>query len=321
MSKNKDLQSALDSINKQFGKGSVMSLSDNSIENLKRIKSGSIKVDQALGGGWPKGRIVEIYGAESSGKSSLTLHAIAECQKEGGICVIIDAEHAFDRFYAAKLGVDVDNLYLCQPDSGDQGLEIADMLVKSGGIDLLIIDSVAALTPKAELEGEMGDSKMGLQARLMSQAMRKMTASISKKDVCVVFINQVREKLGIIFGTNETTTGGNALKFYASIRVKVSRGSQLKNGDDVYGHIMKIDVKKNKTAPPFKKAEVNFLYGYGIDDFQELIDIAVEQGIIKKNGSWFSYGEIKLGQGADNVKTLLSDNLELMDEIKSKLTL
>lgn len=294
-----------------------MKLGDNAIEDLDVISSGSLTLDMALGvQGFPKGRIVEIYGPESSGKTTIALHAIAECQKQGGIAAFIDAEHAFDRFYAEKLGIDTENLLVSQPDNGEQALEIADNLIRSGAVDIIIVDSVAALTPKAEIEGEMGDSQMGLQARLMSKALRKLTSSINKANTCCIFINQLRDKIGVMFGNPETTTGGNALKFYSSIRIDIRRSSQIKDGDEVIGNRTKIKIVKNKVAPPFKKAEFDIMYGEGISKVGEVIDLAVELGIVKKSGSWFSYGETKLGQGRDAVKSLIKDNPELMEELE-----
>ena len=316
----KALQATLDRLDKTFGKGTVMKLGDNPIQNLDVIPTGSLTLDLALGvGGFPKGRVVEIYGPESSGKTTLAIHAIAEVQKQGGIAAMVDAEHAFDQFYAKSLGVDVDNLLISQPDNGEQALEIADNLIRSGAIDLLVVDSVAALTPRAEIEGEMGDSQMGLQARLMSKALRKLTASISKAGCCCIFINQLREKIGVMFGNPETTTGGNALKFYSSIRVDIRRSSAIKDGDKILGNRTRVKVVKNKVAPPFKKAEFDIMYGTGISKIGEIVDIGVEHGIIKKRGAWFSYEETKLGQGRDAVKTLISDNPELMDELEQKI--
>lgn len=316
----KALEVTLSKIEKDFGKGTIMKMGDSNIEDIPSISSGSIALDLALGiGGYPRGRVVEIYGPESSGKTTLTIHAIAEAQKAGGIAAFIDAEHAFDRFYAKKLGVDIDNLLISQPDNGEQALEIADHLIRSGAIDIVVIDSVAALTPKAEIEGEMGDSKMGLQARLMSQALRKLTANINKTNTTCIFINQLREKIGVMFGNPETTTGGNALKFYASTRVDIRRISQIKDGDEVNGNRVRVKIVKNKLAPPFRKAEFDMMYGEGISKIGEIIDLGVEHGIVKKAGSWFSYGETRLGQGRDAVKTLLSDNPELADEIQNKI--
>lgn len=316
----KALQLTLDKLEKTYGKGTVMKLGDDAIEEIEVIPSGSVTLDLALGvKGFPKGRIVEIYGPESSGKTTIALHAIAECQKQGGIAAFIDAEHAFDRFYAEKLGVDIENLLISQPDNGEQALEIADNLIRSGAVDILIVDSVAALTPKAEIEGEMGDSQMGLQARLMSKALRKLTASINKAHTCCIFINQLRDKIGVMFGNPETTTGGNALKFYSSIRVDIRRSSQIKDGDEVIGNRTRVKIVKNKVAPPFKKAEFDIMYGEGISKVGEIIDLGVELGIIKKSGSWFSYGDTKLGQGRDAVKMLIKDNPELMDELEEKI--
>ncbi|MBT5402471.1 MAG: recombinase RecA [Crocinitomicaceae bacterium] len=316
----KALQVTLDRLDKTYGKGTVMKLGDNPINDLDVIPSGSLTLDLALGvGGFPKGRVVEIYGPESSGKTTLAIHAIAEVQKQGGIAAMVDAEHAFDQFYAKSLGVDVDNLLISQPDNGEQALEIADNLIRSGAIDLLVVDSVAALTPRAEIEGEMGDSQMGLQARLMSKALRKLTASISKAGCCCIFINQLREKIGVMFGNPETTTGGNALKFYASVRLDIRRSSAIKDGDKILGNRTRVKVVKNKVAPPFKKAEFDIMYGKGISKVGEIIDIGVEHDIIKKSGSWFSYEDTKLGQGRDAVKLLISDNPELMEELEQKI--
>lgn len=316
----KALQATLDKIEKDYGKGSIMKLGDESFVTVDTIQTGSIGLDIALGiGGYPKGRIVEIFGPESSGKTTLAIHAIAEAQKSGGIAAYIDAEHAFDRTYAEKLGVDLDNLYISQPDNGEQALEITDSLIRSGAIDIIVIDSVAALTPKAEIEGDMGDSKMGLQARLMSQALRKLTANIGKTKTCCIFINQLRDKIGIMFGNPETTTGGNALKFYASVRLDIRKISQIKDGEDATGNRVKVKVVKNKLAPPFKKAEFDIVFGEGISRIGEIIDIGVENNIIKKSGSWFSYNDIKLGQGRDSVKQILTDNVELMNEISAKI--
>jgi len=316
----KALQLTLDKIEKSYGKGSVMKLGDTAVEDVPAIPSGSISLDIALGvGGFPKGRIVEIYGPESSGKTTLAIHAIAEVQKQGGIAAIIDAEHAFDRFYAEKLGVDIDNLFISQPDCGEQALEIADQLIRSSAIDLIVIDSVAALTPKAEIEGDMGDSRMGLQARLMSQALRKLTGTISKTNTCCMFINQLREKIGVMFGNPETTTGGNALKFYSSVRLDIRRIGQIKDGENVIGNNTRVKVIKNKVAPPFRKAEFDIMYGMGISKTGEIVDLGVDYGIIKKAGSWFSYGETKLGQGRESVKSLLADNPELAEELEVKI--
>ncbi len=317
----KALKLTLDKLDKTYGKGTVMKMGDSPDESVESISSGSLGLDIALGvGGYPKGRVIEIYGPESSGKTTLTLHAIAECQKKGGIAAFIDAEHAFDRFYAEKLGVDIENLIISQPDHGEQALEIADNLIRSGAIDMVVIDSVAALTPKSEIEGEMGDSKMGLHARLMSQALRKLTGSISKTNCTVMFINQLREKIGIMFGNPETTTGGNALKFYASIRLDIRRSTQIKNSDGVVmGNKTRVKIVKNKVAPPFKLAEFDIMYGEGISKVGEIIDHAVEAEIINKSGSWFSYEGTKLGQGRDSVKNLLKDNPELMETLESKL--
>lgn len=317
----KALQLTLEKLDKSYGKGAVMRLGDNAIEPMDVIPSGSLTLDLALGvGGYPKGRVVEIYGPESSGKTTLAIHAIAESQRKGGICAIIDAEHAFDRFYAESLGVDTSNLLISQPDNGEQALEIADNLIRSGAIDLLVVDSVAALTPRAEIEGEMGDSQVGLQARLMSKALRKLTGTISKTNCCCIFINQLREKIGVMFGNPETTTGGNALKFYASIRLDIRRTAQIKDGEDVKGSRTKVKVVKNKVAPPFRKAEFDIMYGEGISKTGEVIDLGIELEIVKKSGSWFSYGDTKLGQGRDAVKQLLKDNPELMEEIELKIT-
>lgn len=316
----KALQLTLDRLEKTYGKGSIMRMGDDTVEHMDVIPSGSVGLDLALGvGGYPRGRVVEIYGPESSGKTTLTIHAIAEVQKQGGIAAFIDAEHAFDRFYAEALGVDTENLLISQPDNGEQALEIADNLIRSGAIDLVVIDSVAALTPKAEIEGEMGDSKMGLHARLMSQALRKLTSSISKTQCTVIFINQLREKIGVMFGNPETTTGGNALKFYASIRIDIRRSTQIKNGEEVIGNNVKVKIVKNKVAPPFRKAEFDIMYGQGISKVGEIIDLGVTQNIIKKSGSWFSYGDVKLGQGRDAVKNLLQDNVELALELEEKV--
>lgn len=316
----KALQMAMDKLDKTYGKGAVMKLGDEAIEKVEVIPSGSIGLDVALGvGGYPKGRIIEVYGPESSGKTTLAIHAIAEAQKLGGICAFIDAEHAFDKFYAEALGVDTGNLLISQPDHGEQALEIADNLIRSGAIDLIIIDSVAALTPRAEIEGEMTDNQMGLQARLMSKALRKLTATISKTGCCCMFINQLREKIGVMFGNPETTTGGNALKFYASIRVDIRKTTQIKDGENVTGVRTKVKVVKNKVAPPFRKAEFDIMYGQGISRIGELIDLGVEQNIIRKSGSWFSYNETKLGQGRDAVKQLMDDNPDLMAEIETQI--
>lgn len=318
--KQKALQLTLDKIDKDYGKGTIMKMGDSAVENVAAIPSGSISLDVALGvGGYPRGRVVEIFGPESSGKTTLAIHAMAEAQKAGGIAAFIDAEHAFDRFYAEKLGVDVENLYISQPDDGEQALEITDHLIRSGAIDIIVIDSVAALTPRAEIEGEMGDSKMGLQARLMSQALRKLTANINKTKTCCMFINQLREKIGVMFGNPETTTGGNALKFYSSVRVDIRRTGQLKEGEEVQGNRTRVKIVKNKLAPPFKKAEFDILYGKGISRTGELIDLGVDLNIIKKSGSWFSYEETKLGQGRDAVRQLLADNPELSEEIEAKI--
>jgi recombination protein RecA len=316
LEKLKALQLTLDKLEKTYGKGTVMKLGDSPVEEVPVISSGSIALDVALGvGGFPRGRVIEIYGPESSGKTTLAIHAIAEAQKVGGIAAFIDAEHAFDRSYAQKLGVDIDNLFVSQPDNGEQALEIADNLIRSGAIDIIVIDSVAALTPKSEIEGEMGDSKMGLQARLMSQALRKLTGTISKTGSCCIFINQLREKIGVMFGNPETTTGGNALKFYASIRLDIRKISQIKDGDNPTGNRVRVKVVKNKIAPPFRQAEFDLVFGEGISKIGEIIDIGVDKNIIKKSGSWFSYGDTKLGQGRDAVKKLLADNPELADEL------
>jgi len=326
MSKEKDskikaLQLTLDKLDKTYGKGTVMKMGDSEFEKVEAISSGSLTLDSALGvGGYPKGRVIEIYGPESSGKTTLTLHAIAECQKTGGIAAFIDAEHAFDRFYAQNLGVNIDELIISQPDNGEQALEIADNLIRSGAIDIIVIDSVAALTPKSEIEGEMGDSKMGLHARLMSQALRKLTSNISKTNCTVIFINQLREKIGVMFGNPETTTGGNALKFYASVRLDIRRSTQIKDTNgNVLGNKTRVKVVKNKVAPPFKVSEFDIMYSKGISKMGEIIDLGVDNDIIDKSGSWFSYGETKLGQGRDSVKNILKDNPELCDEIEAKI--
>jgi recombination protein RecA len=316
----KALQLTLDKLDKTYGKGTVMKMGDKAIEEVETISSGSLGLDLALGvGGYPRGRVIEIYGPESSGKTTLTLHAIAEAQKAGGIAAFIDAEHAFDRNYAEKLGVDIENLIISQPDNGEQALEIAENLIRSGAIDIVVIDSVAALTPKSEIEGEMGDSKMGLHARLMSQALRKLTGTISKTHCTVFFINQLREKIGVMFGSPETTTGGNALKFYASVRLDIRRSTQIKDGENVLGNRTKVKVVKNKVAPPFKTAEFDIMYGEGVSKTGEILDLAVEFEIIRKAGSWFSYGDTKLGQGRDAVKGLIKDNPELADELEVKI--
>ncbi|MDG0973932.1 MAG: recombinase RecA [Crocinitomicaceae bacterium] len=316
----KALQLTMEKMEKTFGKGAVMKMGDGAIEDIEVIPTGSITMDLALGvGGYPKGRVIEIYGPESSGKTTLAIHAIAEVQKQGGIAAIIDAEHAFDQFYAQKLGVNVSELIISQPDNGEQALEIADNLIRSGAVDLLIVDSVAALTPKAEIEGEMGDSQMGLQARLMSKALRKLTGSINKAGTCCIFINQLRDKIGVMFGNPETTTGGNALKFYASVRIDIRRAAQIKDGEEVIGNRTKVKIVKNKVAPPFRKAEFDIMYGEGISKVGEIIDIGVELNILKKSGSWFSYGETRLGQGRDAVKSLILDNPEMMEELEIKI--
>jgi len=320
VAKLKALQLTLDKLDKTYGKGAVMKMGDVAIEDIDAISSGSLGLDIALGvGGYPRGRVIEIYGPESSGKTTLTLHAIAEAQKAGGIAAFIDAEHAFDRFYAQNLGIDIDNLIISQPDYGEQALEIADNLISSGAIDIIVIDSVAALTPKSEIEGEMGDSKMGLHARLMSQALRKLTGTIHKTNCTVIFINQLREKIGVMFGNPETTTGGNALKFYASVRLDIRRRTQIKDGDKVIGNSTKVKVVKNKVAPPFTIAEFDIMYGLGISKTGEILDLGVEYGIVKKSGSWFSYGETKLGQGRDAVKALIKDNPDLAEELETKI--
>lgn len=313
----KALQAAMDKIEKTFGKGSIMKMGDDNVQEVEVIPTGSIALNAALGvGGYPKGRIIEIYGPESSGKTTLAIHAIAEAQKASGIAAFIDAEHAFDRFYAAKLGVDVDNLWISQPDNGEQALEIAEQLIRSSAIDIIVIDSVAALTPKAEIEGDMGDNKVGLQARLMSQALRKLTSAISKTNTTCIFINQLREKIGIMFGNPETTTGGNALKFYASVRLDIRRSTQLKDGEEVIGNQTKVKVVKNKVAPPFRKAEFDIMFGEGISRAGEIIDLGADLGIIKKSGSWYSYNETKLGQGRDASKQVIQDNPELAEELE-----
>lgn len=313
----KALQAAMDKIEKNFGKGSIMKLGDENVQQVEVIPTGSIALNAALGvGGYPKGRIIEIYGPESSGKTTLAIHAIAEAQKAGGIAAFIDAEHAFDRFYASKLGVDVDNLWISQPDNGEQALEIAEQLIRSSAIDIIVIDSVAALTPKAEIEGDMGDNKVGLQARLMSQALRKLTSAISKTNTTCIFINQLREKIGVMFGNPETTTGGNALKFYASVRLDIRRATQLKDGEEVIGNQTRVKVVKNKVAPPFRKAEFDIMFGEGISRAGEIIDLGAELGIIKKSGSWYSYNDTKLGQGRDASKQVIQDNPELAEELE-----
>ena len=316
----KALQAAMSKIEKDYGKGSIMKLGDEHIENVEVIPTGSIGLDMALGvGGYPKGRIIEIYGPESSGKTTLAIHAIAEAQKQGGIAAFIDAEHAFDRFYAAKLGVDVDNLWISQPDNGEQALEIADQLIRSSAIDIIVIDSVTALTPKKEIEGDMGDSAVGLQARLMSQALRKLTSTIAKTNTTCIFINQLREKIGVMFGNPETTTGGNALKFYASVRIDIRKSTPIKDGEEVLGNLTKVKVVKNKVAPPFRRAEFDIMFGEGISKVGEIVDLGVEFGVIQKSGSWFSYQGSKLAQGRDAVKTLLRDNPELCDELETQI--
>ena len=314
----KALQAAMDKIEKSFGKGSIMKMGDDHVQEVEVIPTGSIALNAALGvGGYPKGRIIEIYGPESSGKTTLAIHAIAEAQKAGGIAAFIDAEHAFDRFYAAKLGVDIDNLWISQPDNGEQALEIAEQLIRSSAIDIIVIDSVAALTPKAEIEGDMGDNKVGLQARLMSQALRKLTSAISKTNTTCIFINQLREKIGVMFGNPETTTGGNALKFYASVRLDIRRATQLKDGEEIIGNQVRVKVVKNKVAPPFRKAEFDIMFGEGISRSGEIIDLGAELGIIKKSGSWYSYNDTKLGQGRDAAKQCIQDNPELADELEA----
>ena len=318
--KMKALQAAMAKIEKDFGKGSIMKMGDEHVENVEVIPTGSIGLNAALGvGGYPKGRIIEIYGPESSGKTTLAIHAIAECQKAGGIAAFIDAEHAFDRFYAEKLGVDVDNLYISQPDNGEQALEIADQLIRSSAVDILVVDSVAALTPKKEIEGDMGDSAVGLHARLMSQALRKLTGTIAKTKTTCIFINQLREKIGVMFGNPETTTGGNALKFYASVRLDIRKVTAIKDGDDIVGNQVRVKVVKNKVAPPFRKAEFEITFGEGVSRIGEIVDLGVEYDIIKKSGSWFSYGDTKLGQGREAVKEMLKDNPELCDELEAQI--
>jgi len=318
--KMKALQAAMEKIEKSYGKGSIMKMGDEAIENIPVISSGSIALNAALGvGGYPRGRVIEIYGPESSGKTTLAIHAIAEAQKAGGIAAFIDAEHAFDRFYAEKLGVDVENLWISQPDSGEQALEITEQLIRSSAIDIIVIDSVAALTPKAELEGEMGDSKMGLQARLMSQALRKLTAAINKTNTTCIFINQLRDKIGVVFGNPETTTGGNALKFYASVRLDIRRIGQIKDGDESTGNQTRVKVVKNKVAPPFRKAEFDIMYGEGISKSGEIVDLGSEFGIIKKSGSWYSYGETKIGQGRESAKVCMRENPELAETIEAEI--
>lgn len=316
----KALQAAMDKIEKSFGKGSIMKMGDDNIEAVEVIPTGSIGLNAALGvGGYPKGRIIEIYGPESSGKTTLAIHAIAECQKAGGIAAFIDAEHAFDRFYAANLGVDINNLWISQPDCGEQALEIADQLIRSSAVDIIVIDSVAALTPKAEIEGDMGDNKVGLHARLMSQALRKLTGTIAKTNTTCIFINQLRDKIGVMFGSPETTTGGNALKFYASVRIDVRKGTPIKDGENVLGNLTKVKVVKNKVAPPFRKCEFDIMFGEGISKTGEILDLGVELGFIQKSGSWFSYGSNRLAQGRDATKKLLMDNPELAEEIEQKI--
>lgn len=316
----KALQAAMDKIEKSFGKGSIMKMGDDHVQEVEVIPTGSIALNAALGvGGYPKGRIIEIYGPESSGKTTLAIHAIAEAQKNGGIAAFIDAEHAFDRFYASKLGVDIDNLWISQPDNGEQALEIAEQLIRSSAIDIIVIDSVAALTPKAEIEGEMGDNRVGLQARLMSQALRKLTSAISKTNTTCIFINQLREKIGVMFGNPETTTGGNALKFYASVRLDIRKGSPIKDGEDVIGNQTRVKVVKNKVAPPFRKAEFDIMFGEGISRSGEIIDLGAELGIVKKSGSWYSYNETKLGQGRDAAKQCIQDNPELAEELEAQI--
>ena len=318
--KMKALQAAMSKIEKDFGKGSIMKLGDEKVENVEVIPTGSISLNAALGvGGYPKGRIIEIYGPESSGKTTLAIHAIAECQKAGGIAAFIDAEHAFDRFYAEKLGVDIANLYISQPDNGEQALEIADQLIRSSAVDILVVDSVAALTPKKEIEGDMGDSAVGLHARLMSQALRKLTGTIAKTNTTCIFINQLREKIGVMFGNPETTTGGNALKFYASVRLDIRKVTAIKDGDNILGNQVRVKVVKNKVAPPFRKAEFDIMFGEGISKSGEIVDLGVEYGILKKSGSWFSYGDTRLAQGRDATKQLLKDNPELCEEMEAKI--
>ena len=320
LEKLKILQSTLDKIEKNYGKGSVMKLGDQATEKVDVISTGSINLDAALGvGGFPRGRIIEIFGPESSGKTTLAIHAIAECQKAGGVAAFIDAEHAFDRFYAEKLGVDIANLYISQPDNGEQALEIADQLIRSSAVDILVVDSVAALTPKAEIDGDMGENKVGLHARLMSQALRKLTGTIAKTKTTCIFINQLREKIGVMFGSPETTTGGNALKFYASVRLDIRKSQAIKDGDNVIGNNVKVKVVKNKVAPPFRKAEFEIMFGEGISKVGEIVTLGVDFDIIKKNGSWYSYGDTKLGQGDAAVKELLKDNPELCDELEAKI--